>query len=125
MQKLSRRKIADYVAGQYAAGAPLHKLVKQVAAHLVETGRTRESELVTRAILDALAARGIVAATVTAAHPLSQNLEQSIKQMLGRDVRITTVVDPLVLGGVRIESPGQQLDTTLLRNITAIRAAKI
>ncbi len=124
-ERLSRRKIADYVADQYIAGKSLSHLVDEVAAYLIESGRTREAELTTRAINDALAERGVIVAEVTTAFPLAADTEIAIKRLLGKGAVIKQTVDPAVLGGVRIEMPGRRLDATIAHNLTALRRAKL
>lgn len=124
-ERLSRRKIAEYVADQYVAGKPLGKLIDETAAYLIESGRTREAELVTRAINDALAARGVIVSEVTTAYPLTTETEAAIKSLLGKGAVIKQTIDKSVLGGVRIETPGRRLDATIAHKLTALRRAKL
>ena len=124
--KLSRRKIAAYVADRYLAGESLDSLIPQVAAYLAEAGRLREADLVARAIEDTLAEKGHVVATVTSAHPLTDAERRDIQTLIGaKHIAMREVVDPEVLGGVRIETPGAQLDATIQNNLIALRGAKL
>ncbi|MFZ1258295.1 MAG: F0F1 ATP synthase subunit delta [Candidatus Saccharimonas sp.] len=124
--RLSRRTIASYAATQIQAGAAIGPLLDQVAAYLIDTRRTREAILVVRAIEDTLAARGIVLATVTTATPLHESMQQSITQLINAStVHIREQLDPTVIGGVRVETPGATLDATVARKLLALRQAKV
>jgi len=125
--KLSRRKIATHLADELIAGRPI---ATQLAAYLVETKRTREATLVVRDIESALADRGVLLADVATSHELASDTKKEItdylKQMSGAShVHIRSHVDPHLLGGVRIDTPGQQRDTTLRRKLNQLTASKI
>ena len=125
-QKISRRKLAQYVVDSFNNGTSLSGLLREVAAYLVATGRTREAELVVRAIEDMLAARGSVVTRVTTARPMSDTLKREITALVDADtVYIDEIVDPDIMGGVRIETPGKILDATLKRKLLALRQAKL
>ena len=125
-QKISRRKLAQYVVDSFNNGTSLSSLLREVAAYLVATGRTREAELVVRAIEDRLAARGSVVTRVTTARPMSDTLKREITALVDADtVYIDEIVDPDIMGGVRIETPGKILDATLKRKLLALRQAKL
>jgi F-type H+-transporting ATPase subunit delta len=86
--------------------------------------KNRESELVP--ILDAFlekakAHKGIVTATVTAAHPLTQDQAARVAQMLAgklqKKVEVKAVADPSVVGGVSVQVAGRIFDGTLKKKI--------
>lgn len=123
--KLPRRKIAEYAATRITAGDPVATVLDEVAAYLLESGRVREQTLVVRAIEDALARAGEVVANVTTARPLNTGQRAEVKKLIGaQQVHLREVVNPDVLGGVCIETPGAKLDATLQRKILALRRAK-
>ncbi len=123
--KLPRRKIAEYAAGQIVAGKPVASVLDEVAAYLIESGRVREQTLVVRAIEDALAEGGVVVGNATTARPLDAQQRAEVKKLIGaREVHLREIVDPTVLGGVLVETPGTKLDATLQRKILALRRAK-
>ncbi len=125
-QKISRRKLAMYIVDSLEKGASLSALLRELAAYLVLTKRTREAELVVRAVEDTLAERGSVIARVTTAHPLDATLRREIEQLVdAKTVHLYEIVDPEVIGGVRIETPGAFLDATLKRKLLALRQAKL
>ena len=125
--RLSRRKIAAYFADELASG---HDATKSLAAYLVETKRTREYELVVRDIEAALAQRGTLVASVASSRDLAEDTKKTITEYLkqrsgAKSVEIRSHVDPYLLGGVRIETPGQRLDTTLRHRLNQLTASKI
>lgn len=122
---LSKRKIAIYAAEQIAKKSDsTERVLREIAAYLVETGKTRQAGLVVRNIEEELATRGIVIADVTTARPLSDEMQQAISKQIDGDVKLRTSVDPTVLGGVLLNLPGKQMDKTIKRNISALRAQK-
>lgn len=124
MQKLSRRKIAEYVADNTKDGVVSAAALKEVAAYMQETRRTRELPLVVRTIEDVLAERGQVVARVTSARPLEAELRKTLESQIGGTVYMQETVDEAVLGGVKVTTPGRSLDATLMKRINSIRSAK-
>ena len=70
-------------------------------------------------------ANNIENVTVVSAVPLSRAqkdaLGQKLSQKLQRNVRMSTKVDPTVMGGLRVETEGASMDGTVLRRIESIR----
>ncbi|MGB4800231.1 MAG: F0F1 ATP synthase subunit delta [Candidatus Saccharimonadales bacterium] len=124
--KLSRRKLAQYVAERVREGQVPESVIQEVAAYLVESRRLREMPLVVRSIEDALAERGVVVATVTSARPLTTTLRDAVKAQAGdEEVYLREVVDPSVIGGVRVQTPDASYDGTVQHKLQALRAAKV
>ena len=123
--RLTRRKIALHVAEKLLAGVPTATVLKSAAAYLVEARRTREIELLVRDIEDVLAEKGVVVADITTAFPLTDALRSDVRTMLGGKPQLREMVDPLVLGGIRIDLPGKQYDATIQRKLTALRAKQL
>ncbi len=124
--KISRRKLAEFVVDSFERGNSLSHAVDQLAAYLVETGRVREANLVVRMIETVLSERGTVIVRVTSAHSLSEALRRDVEaQVSATKVLYEEIIDPSVIGGVRIETPGQLLDATMKRKLLALRQAKV
>jgi F0F1-type ATP synthase delta subunit len=126
--RLSRRKLAAYLADELVAGKK--DVPARLAAFLVDTKRMRELPLIIRDIEDALASRGIVVADIDSAHELDtatmKLLESFVKeQTSAKHVHFRTRVDETLLGGVRVNVPGQELDATLRRKLTNLKATKV
>lgn len=122
--RLSRRKIAQYAAERLVDGGA--DIVKQVAAMLVAEGRQRELDLIVRDIYDALESKGVVVATVSSAHGLSDQLKQAVQKMVGADrVIIREQINKDLIGGVKIETANKRYDGTVQYKLSELRAQKI
>ena len=121
--RISRRKIADYAAKRLIKGEKTGLVIKDVAAFLIDARRTREAELVVRDIEAALADRGVIITDVTSAFPLAESVKEEVKKLVGgKQLVLRETVDPSVLGGIRLVTPGKRLDATLKRKIQALKA---
>lgn len=124
--KLSRRRITHYVADNLATGTDVHNTLMQLAGYLVDTRRTKELDVIVRDIEYALAERGLVSARVVTAFKLSYVTRQAIEDVINsrkksHDIQLQHVVDPAVLGGLRLDIPGFRLDTTLAHTLSTLR----
>jgi F-type H+-transporting ATPase subunit delta len=122
--RLSRRKITSYVAEQLAAGTK--QVIKQLAAFLIDNRRTKELELIVRDVEYELVRRGVVLARITSAHELTTATQTAINALIkdqtgAKTIQLQQFIDPGVLGGVKIDIPGQQIDTTIVRRLTTLR----
>lgn len=126
LTKLSRRKLAGYVADQAHDGVVPAAVLQEVAAYLIDSRRTRELTLVVRAIEDELAVRGIVVADVTSAHELSDQERSELKTFVGgSSVWLRETVDPAAIGGVQVSIPGKNMDATVKNKLQALKRAKL
>jgi len=126
--RLSRRKISAYLADELVAGKK--DVPSRLAAFLLDANRMRELPLIVRDIEDALASRGVVIADVDSAYKISADttklLESFIRdQTKAKQVHFRTAIDETLLGGVRVNLPGQELDATLRRKLTNLKATKV
>jgi F-type H+-transporting ATPase subunit delta len=124
-ERLSRRKIAKYVADNVSKGVAADEVISEVAAYLIDSRRTRELALVVRAIEDELADRGEVIANVTTARTLDDSLKKSVESLVrAKTIHLRESIDESVIGGVKIDLPGATLDATIKRKLLALRQAK-
>ena len=124
---ISQRRLAAYVSGQLLASGDKKRLIKELAAYLIETGRVGDLNQVVAAIEEALASRGAVVATVTTARPLSPENKQAIVEQFtptGAELYIREQIDPSVIGGFKIELPGSQFDGTVIHKLTTLKGIK-
>lgn len=126
MTRLSRRAVATYVAEQLTSEADSKKVVLQLAAFLVDTRRTKELSLIIRDIQFYLAEAGSVSGVITTATALSAEtkkaIEKYIKQQTGAStVALDSFIDPSVIGGVKVNIPGRELDATVSRSLTVLK----
>lgn len=123
---LSRRSIAQYMAKRLYDGTALSELVNQLAGYLIESRRTKELGVIVRDIQYELSKLGYVTGTVTSAHELSAATQKALetyakKQTNAKQVRLDAVVDPTVLGGVRLHLPGQELNATVAHHLLRLK----
>lgn len=124
MNKISRSKLARFIADELQAGRGQAAL-QEVAAYLIETGRTREVDMVVRAVYDELETRGVVVATVTSREALDTSLTDAIKRLVGAsELHLATRLDPSVIAGVRVETPSRLMDATVAHRLTKLREVK-
>ena len=119
MSTISRRKLAAHAADRIARGDKRAAVMRELAAYLIDSGRQREAELLTRDIETALLHRGTAIITTTSARPLTSDAKSSVAAYVKAVYKgITTVaqrevIDEQVIGGVKIELPDAQLDGTV------------
>ena len=124
-ERVSRRKLAEYVAAECAAGRAA-QAIEKLAAHIVTEGRQRETDLIIRDIEDALANQGIVVADVTTAHGMTDELEAAVRRLIDApEVVIREKTDPDVIGGALIMTPSKRYDGTVKHKINELRAQKM
>lgn len=124
-RKLSRRDLARYIAKELADGRKPEVLARQLAAYLIDHHRTNEQAVIIRDIATHLADYGHVTGNLTAASQLSdatiKQIEDYAKRQTGaKHVSLDAEVDAGVLGGIRLELPGAELDTTIARQLTVL-----
>ncbi|MEO6110051.1 MAG: F0F1 ATP synthase subunit delta [Candidatus Saccharimonadales bacterium] len=124
-RKISRRSLSLYVADNMAKDSR-NKVIKQLAAYLVETRRTKELELIVRDVNYFLSQNGIISATVISAFDLSAETKKAItafimKKTKAMTVTVDTAVDPSVIGGVKINLPGYEFDQTIAHQLTVFK----
>jgi F-type H+-transporting ATPase subunit delta len=111
------------VEAVWHAGSPL---LRRILGMLVERGRVGLLGGVSSAYGHLWnAARGVLPAEATSAVPLSEEQLASLKRALGRatgrDVELTTEVDPALLGGLLVRVAGQVYDGTVRGRLRALR----
>ena len=69
--------------------------------------------------------RGSAIATVTSATPLSTEqlarLERGLQAQSGRPIRFDTIVDPAVLGGIRVQIGDDVIDGSVASRLSSLR----
>ncbi len=115
MQKLSRRQVTSYIATQVLGGADVAQTMQQLAAYLVETRQTKQTEYYIADIEKAVAAAGHTVVDVVTAHSLNDELRTAISAALadGGDVSLREHTDATLIGGVIIKTPSGEYDASL------------
>ena len=124
--RLSRRKIASYYAQALLDGINGQKLALQLAAYLIESGRTKELVSIISDIEYQLSLGGVVLANITSAHELSSLTRTAVADLIKKttnatDIQLKEHIDPNILGGVKLEFTGFELDTTIARRLTKLK----
>ncbi len=117
--KTPRTRIAQIVADRTLKSGISKRLSREIAAYLLSENRVNELDSVLRDIQTDWAAAGYLEVIATSAHRLTATGQAEIKQKLkplyprAKQIIITEVHDPGVIGGVNLSPPNRQLDLTL------------
>lgn len=127
LSRLSRRKVALHLADELIAG---NNVVDKLASYLLETKQVRELSLYVHDIESALSEHGILIADVSSSYQLEKETEDKLtdylkKESKAKEVHLRQHLDSNVLGGIRIETPDERLDSTLRHRINQLTTSKI
>lgn len=117
--KTPRTQIARTIADRTRSQGVSEDYAREIAAYLLETGRTRELDSLLRDVAADWADLGYVEVIARSAHPLSAEVKSGIKTQVERlypdaeKIVVTEVGDPSVIGGVQITVANQQLDLSV------------
>lgn len=117
--KSPRTKIAGAIAAKTLKSGVSRRLSQEIAAYLLSERRVGDLDSILRDVQNDWAAAGYVEVTAASAHPLTDAIKADITRQVkslypdARQVIITEVADPEVIGGVRLNLPNQQLDLTI------------
>lgn len=101
------------------------RLADTVATYLVANRRTGELDAIMREVARLREQRdNVTEVTATSAYKLNDAAHKAITALLGgKKLIINEVVDPEVLGGVRLETSELQLDLTVRNRLNQLKAA--
>jgi len=125
-RRVSRRVLAEYVAGVIVEGGDLSLATQQLAAHLVVTRRTKELDMIMRDVSFILADKGIVSGTVISAYELAQETKKAIQSYVAdvskaKSISLSYQLDQAVIGGYKVSLPGSQIDRTISHQLTQLK----
>lgn len=126
--KLSRRVLARHVAAELQAGKSRKDVVQSLAAYVIEHRLQGQLELILADVAANLAVLGHIEATVTTARPLTDELRKELLDYVKRiegssDITLNESVDPSLLGGVIVETPGKRFDASVSTKLKRLRNA--
>lgn len=122
--RLSRRVLAQHMAERLLDGDTA--VMDELAALLISEGREREADILVRDIEDQLAESGQLVVTVESARKIDASVRKQVEQLFpGKKVHIREVVRPELIGGLKISTPSQVLDTTVRAKLKTLRETKI
>jgi len=104
----------------------VHLYVLNFLKILCENGTLRELPGCARAYrIRYNAAHGILEATATTAVAMTEqqakSLHEKLEKLTGKTIDLKTKVDPAVLGGIRLDIEGTELDGTVHNRLSALR----
>ena len=107
-------------------GGRVHAYVLNFLKILTEKGYAKQFPECVKAYREHYNAdNGILPVTAVTAVALSQTqsekLTEKLSQLTGKTVELTNRIDPSVLGGIRLDYSGKQLDDTVQHRLAAIR----
>jgi F0F1-type ATP synthase delta subunit len=122
--KTPRTRISSTIADRTLKSGSSAKLAKEVAAYLLAENRVGELDSVLRDVQADWAEAGYVEVLASSAHPLSADVRANITKQVkslydkilpqgAKQVIVTEVPDPTVIGGVRLGLANQQLDLSV------------
>ncbi len=117
--KTPRTRIASAVADTTLAQGVSKEYAREIAAYLLAEGRVGELDSLLRDLQADWARKGYVEVIARSAHPLTQDVKDNIAKRVrtlyttAKEVKVTEVADPTVLGGVQIMLADQQLDLSV------------
>lgn len=119
----SAKKIA---AVQQLFGTKVSPVVLEIVKHLVANpGQRRLSPALREAANIAADQSGYILAQVTAVSPLdaqrSQRLRDALSRVAGRPVKLNTVIDPTLVGGLRVQIADEIIDGSVSARLHDLR----
>ncbi len=125
--KTPRTRIAATVADQTLAKGVSQDYAREVAAYLLAERRTGELDSLLRDVQAAWAEQGYVEVLARSAHPLTDVVKADIVARIkavrpeANKVAVTEVLDPTVIGSVRLELANQQLDLSVAAKLNKFK----
>lgn len=126
-----RREIVRQIAERTMKISDSKALAKAVAQYLVEENLSSELDTIIREVIGYRAEAGYVEAVAVSANPLSKVDLEDIRKLLhqeypkARHFVIDQRIDPRVIGGVKLEMPGEQLDLTLSKKLSDFKVRAV
>ena len=124
---ISRLELAEIIAERTLHVSSVHDLKSTVAAYVLEENIVDELDSLMRDVLAYRTARGYVEATVVSAYPLSDEVRADVQKLLkqeypgAKNITMNENTDPGVVGGLRIELAGKELDLTIKAKLNTFK----
>jgi len=126
MAKAKRAALAATLAQRVGKSAN-KTLAREVAAYLLAERRTADLASLMRDVVEARAEQGVVEVTAVSAHALDTkvraDIEKQVKKVYpaAKSIIINEQITPNVVGGLRLEFPGQQLDMSVRAKLSKFK----
>jgi len=117
--KQPRTRIANVIATKTLKSGVSKRFSEEIAAYLLNERRVNELDSVLRDVQADWAQDGYVEVLANSAHPLSQEVKAEISKQIrhiypdAKQIVVTEIHDPKIVGGVRLNLSNQQLDLSV------------
>lgn len=117
--KTSRTRIASTIAAKTLKSGSSQRLSKEIAAYLISERRVGDLDSILRDVQADWAESGRVEVLASSAHELTAavraDITKQVKQFYpaAKQIIVTEVYDPDIIGGVRLSFANQQLDLSV------------
>lgn len=124
----SRTKLAEQIVNRLSDDDSAANLSKEVAAYLIDAGKTSELNSLSRDIMQVRKSKyNLPELTVITAHELSSHQIEDIKQTVlkispnAKEIIINQKIDKTVIGGVRLEFANHLLDMSVSAKLNKLK----
>lgn len=124
---ISRLDIAKVIAEKTLVSNDTANLRSAIASYLLEEGRVGELDSLMREVTAYRAAHDHVEVTVVSAYPITSEVQKDVLREIkkqypnAKTYKINKRIDPLVVGGLRIELAGEELDLTIQAKLNTFK----
>ena len=119
--------IASIISSKTIGGIPPKNLSKDIAAYLLDEGRTGELSSLLRTVQEDWAQQGIVEATVSSAFSVNESVKRDIKTEIkkiypnAKNINLIMEHDPSLVGGIKISTANDQMDISILSKLSKFK----
>lgn len=122
---LSRRKVALYMASRLHEGDSIQTVARSIAAYLDQTKSRRSADVLLKEIQRILSENyDHTYLTMFSAQKLDQAVQKELVRTFAhtKSVEIVEQIDPEIIGGVVVETPGHEFDASIASKIKMLKA---
>ncbi len=125
--KTSISSLSSIISKKTISGGQSKDLPKEIAAYLLDNGRTGELSSLLRSVQEDWANDGRVEATVVSAFKVSKTTEADIKAELkkiypsAKSITLLYEIDPKLVGGLKISTANYQMDLSMLSKLSKFK----
>lgn len=122
-----RHHLAQVIGERSLHAGNFSLLAKEIAAYLLDSGQVGQLDSLMRDIMNYRAEHGVVEVQASSAHNLSSQDITDIKSLLKQEYpsakkfTIDQALEPEVMGGVKLDLPGEQLDLTVRTKVNKFK----
>jgi F0F1-type ATP synthase delta subunit len=125
--KTSISQLAKIISEQTKGGSLPKNYDLEIAAYLLDEGRTGDLSSLLRSVQEDWAEAGLVEANVYSAFKLSsktlKDIEIEVKKIYPRSkkIRLIEILDPKLIGGVRVSTANNQMDLSISTKLSKFK----